>query len=586
MSERVRQHTVRRDVDGNPICNRCNTPIEDENYHFRMYHPDFPSIPIGPLHEKCIPFVKLCSICHKPCSLYEQGSEMEDEIQYVSNRKWICLDCIGHISVCSLCRSEEHKDKLLLMDDGQKLCRRCVESNTFHCNVCNKRHYNSSHVREECGEDILLANSACIEHYSGDLCVEGFERVRVNFKTNPIYTCKCCLRVSKGKSRSGYCPNCRRSKKVLICNHCKNYSHITFSTTLADGEKVITCGSCIKTGYVCMDCGEFLPLSKFKSFEKPAEFSGYTPFPHHYKFDTPCITCIKNYIQCPTCFTMVKEVQENGKIKHCRHCFPRLNFCDSCGKPHLEELVCRPNTHILNYSYKPFTFFKISEKEVFNDKMIFMGIENEVTFNSSADSIRARRNITANFNATELYIKSDSSIHGTGGFEIVTSPMSYEYIKSVDWDALLFSPNKFVKSCSCGMHIHINKKSFVSIGHLFKFTKFFNTWDTLRTVIAGRNNVGYAKKIENNIAAICLKKENTLRYSIVNHCPSHTVEVRIFAGAITAKEFKERIEFTHAVHQFSRNASNMSTETDFVQWLVLKSKEYPNLKSFFTKKGE
>ena len=586
----VREHVVRRDENGNPICNRCNSPIIDPEYHFVMYHPDHPDIPIGPLHEECIPFIKLCSTCYRPCSLYKKDSGKIDEIRYLKEEsQWVCVDCLSHTVQCCHC------GKRMADGEGEEItgygtiCPSCVNNETFYCQACNTRHFNANSAGNLRMEELIYYKE-CLEHYQHHICATKFYELRDNFKKNNAYQCKCCKNWVKGRSLSGYCPSCRRSSRVNKCNHCGKYHHITFYSRGKIKDKIISvyiCKECIKKVCVCPDCGGIYPISNFNSSPIKAIVDEII----HKVFDQGigyqrifinflCDGCVKNYIHCPTCHALTKSVEDYHGTKYCTRCEDQLNLCERCHKPHVGELHCRPNSHILNYSYKPGPFFKIAKDEKFTPSLLFMGIENEVTFTDHDSSQLALQNITKYFGADSVYVKADASIKGRGGFEIVTSPMSYKYIKSIDWENSLFHGNNFIKHSSCGMHIHVNKSAFISIGHLFKFTKFFNTWDTLRTKVAGRDAVSYAQKIHENIASVCMKKNNTQRYSIVNHSPTKTIEIRIFSGATTAKEFLTRIEFTCAVFNFSMTASNKSTSKDFLKWLKSQKKEYPTLTSF------
>jgi len=577
----VKEHTTRRDASGNPICNRCNTAITDPNFHIIMFHPEHPSIQIGPLHEDCIPFMKLCTKCFKPCSLFTVESGLKDEAVYVNDGAWLCLDCSAHLEKCDHCSGVITSNPIVV--DGKKLCTSCASSLSFKCLCCNEQHMKDSSTHGYALNDVdslfIETHKVLFKHFNNKICIKCFEEQKDKFPIRKVFRCKCCGNIyeyENEKDDRTYCPLCKVKGKVQTCHICKKNKH-QLKFTEDGGVKLYFCIDCLSTKGFCSKCKTFHKeddivevdglFLKGNSASRSMEdqllnlASGKIE-----KITTVCKECAVSFIRCPACFSLVGKIIKYKGLTYCTSCKSTLNACSVCGKFHMQESSCRPNTEILSYSYRPTPFLIYDPKEVIKKSTVIMGIENEVTFNSYQDSANAHTLITTRFGATELYVKGDSSIRGERGFEIVTHPMSFGGMKMFHWNDL-FDGIKYKKDSSCGMHVHINRSSFKSKLHLFKFTKFMNSWDKLRRDVAGRDCVSYSQKIEKSIAGICTGKQRVDRYSIVNFQPKHTIEVRIFAGATTAQEILRRLEFLHALHEFSSSTHISATPEDFIAWV-------------------
>ena len=81
----------------------------------------------------------------------------------------------------------------------------------------------------------------------------------------------------------------------------------------------------------------------------------------------------------------------------------------------------------MNYSYKPHYYFNYKEK----NEQVYIGFENEINYVDSSTTTLQLQDIYKNYKASELYVKSDGSIKGSG-FELVSMPMSYSFFKDFD----------------------------------------------------------------------------------------------------------------------------------------------------------
>lgn len=180
------------------------------------------------------------------------------------------------------------------------------------------------------------------------------------------------------------------------------------------------------------------------------------------------------------------------------------------------------------------------------------------------------------------YLKWDGSVGG--GFELVTHPhtLAAYHQREVLWDAL----DKLRKSgwrswnsrSSCGLHIHINTASFVSVGHAMRFLLFIYKNPTQLTAFAGRdstyarfsydefvsrtyhdgwNDDGSPIYRRGSLADIVKKKSvNDNRYLAVNAQNNFTYELRFFRGNLNPSAVLACLEFTASLHEYTRELTS------------------------------
>lgn len=241
-----------------------------------------------------------------------------------------------------------------------------------------------------------------------------------------------------------------------------------------------------------------------------------------------------------------------------------------------------------------------------------MGIELEV---EATESRKKRVSECADyFNASYSYamFKSDGSLDGQLGFEIVTAARrlgdhikmfkDWEPVELTSWDA-----------GNCGMHVHIDSRAFTPLT-LGKFLMFFNSPDNAQFIrdIAGRHPKfdGQAQSYANTIDSRYVNNpervkksrcDNESRYRMVNVTnltdseqsrlglyverqskgSYSTIEVRIFRGTLRKDRLLAQIEFAHAAVAFCRSASWQEMDGDaFKHWLSV-TEGYPHLRRWY-----
>jgi hypothetical protein len=249
-----------------------------------------------------------------------------------------------------------------------------------------------------------------------------------------------------------------------------------------------------------------------------------------------------------------------------------------------------PNISLIrNYSYKPTTEFismPYDAKEV-----PFFGIELEVERMEKSET--SRGDMAKKIENKAWYFKNDGSLNN--GFEIVTHPLTFSYIKhsAKDFESALndLSCNAYnsYNANSCGMHIHISKKAF-GTWQLYKFMKFFAENVPFIVAISQRKMeklVQWANiedNDDNTLMYKAKKKEgNSARYVAINLQNYSTIEVRIFRGTLNFNSFMKNIEFIHALYMFTKE-SKIITLDSFKEY-ISNSCEYSNLKKFIKLKN-
>jgi hypothetical protein len=285
----------------------------------------------------------------------------------------------------------------------------------------------------------------------------------------------------------------------------------------------------------------------------------------------------KKYIQiCIPC------AMKSGRVKcsKCNGYYNRKHVC-SCQYKKPSE----PCTEVYNYQadWKPF-------KES-NDAYLFgIEIEVELEHNSLSKTDKA-------FKKPWLIYKWDGSLsdRGNGGFEIVTMPLGWEWMKKnkAEFDVIFDLAKLGLKSKltdTCGMHVHLNKDIF-STFHLYKFYNFYyknqklmhymsgRTWDNMRKWA----NFKYGDN--KSLAKFSKNKTSGDRHGAINLMNPESVEVRIFRGTLAPDPFWRNIEFVKATCDFTRYAHVNDLSVDlFRDYVRENSKEFPHLYEYLCDK--
>jgi hypothetical protein len=244
---------------------------------------------------------------------------------------------------------------------------------------------------------------------------------------------------------------------------------------------------------------------------------------------------------------------------------------------------------INSYSFRPSMKFCSLSNE--NSNAPFFGIELEVERKNS-NGLK-HKYMAGLIKHEHWYFKTDGSL--TDGFEIVSHPMTFNYIKQSEKtfaDSLkLLVENGYnsYDANTCGMHIHISKANFTT-WHLYRFLKFFVENKEFIVSISQRKMEKLQKwaniEDENDSSLIYKAKKkdgNDKRYVAINLQNKATIEIRIFRGTLNLNSFMKNIEFAHSLFMYTKENKDISL--DGFKMYLESSCDYSNLKKFINLKN-
>lgn len=265
-----------------------------------------------------------------------------------------------------------------------------------------------------------------------------------------------------------------------------------------------------------------------------------------------------------------------------------IEWCSSLGS------IRNKNGRTEDYSTNVLAIINGFKSNPFESKPVFMGVELEVIRSKWTEHTLESiiRNIAHSELGKNLIMKYDGSVGGNG-IELVTCPMSLLYFKDLFRDHFFNEANAFSRhlrsSKSCGLHIHIDKKSLTprQLSNVIYFLSLNSNSKFIRS-IGGRNWNSYCrrlnryefdrKKMYKTVHKLVQPKKknwkfegsNWDRYTMLNLKPTHTIEFRFFASTVKQNQLFYRAEFVHALLEFCKEAKTGKelTKSKFCAWLV------------------
>jgi hypothetical protein len=342
---------------------------------------------------------------------------------------------------------------------------------------------------------------------------------------------------------------------------------------------ITICTSCKDMLRTCNSCGNFLG--------------------RYFEGDV-CPDCGYVCEGCNCCVSDANELYRSDIDEYsyyCCNCQDDLYYCFNCDGYYSSECSCqdKDSHHIHSYSYKPNPHF-------FGKGPLYLGVELEVECFGSWNPDEVAEKILTKVNGCDteqyIYCKEDSSIDN--GVEIVTHPMSFQWIKDNenlfnDLSAMLRKLKTYgYKSGRAGMHIHLSRKAFSNL-HLYKMKvwsinhrKFifklsqrsensFNEW-------AWPGEKCYAiKGIKNRHSYMGCRSE------AINLTSACTVELRVFRSSTAQDSFWRKVEFAQALYEFTKVISIKvaeDSEIDSFQMFVNQNhRKFPHLKEWLDGKS-
>lgn len=383
--------------------------------------------------------------------------------------------------------------------------------------------------------------------------------------------CDWCGKQKEGVEEFGgvpLCPSCL--DEAVICARCERPCDSSEAIE-ADDTNNYFCMSCADNYLtVCSECNHY--------FERRWNCINYPNI-------TLCHSCSDGYSTCSDC----------GDAIHRDDIFYSEDedsyFCNSCFNSHENNLI-----H--DYGHKPRPKFKRLNRLNKAEELCF-GVEVEVNHPQSMRRADAAK-LFDGMNKGELfYMKNDSSI-GSCGIEIVSHPMSFEWMrKNPDWlhPITRLSEHKFNSyfGYHCGMHVHMSKRSFTKMG-ILKIKNYLNK--DLRFLMAfgmkkrevlldyAAPEAGRVFRVERGSRLqwrrdgyVYVVSPRSSWWTGHRHIPvnvtDETVEHRWFRGTLSASAIMRNIEFCHALWSNTFNEREL-THKNMYEFMEVNKKLYPN----------
>lgn len=270
------------------------------------------------------------------------------------------------------------------------------------------------------------------------------------------------------------------------------------------------------------------------------------------------------------------EAYENGEFTYCEDCgelyhmsdleyveSDDCSYCNDCIDNHRDEgYITLYHDH--DYDEK---FMVDGEKE---EETLLFGIELEVEQSNRMATDKARMSeILYDMDENSiLAFEQDGSLYN--GFEIITQPMSFEYIKENRqffedmMNKLKSNGYESFNTNTCGHHIHMSKMPltdrqqvlFVAVFEFFRqeFTALsrrdedkLDRWATFITRNYDKDQLNNSEVFE-SLLNILLHQCN--RYRAINVTNTHTLESRIWRGTTDSLEYLARIELMYNIAMY------------------------------------
>jgi len=338
--------------------------------------------------------------------------------------------------------------------------------------------------------------------------------------------------------------------EIYLCDGCAAYSSAELVKAVEGSEhcescadELFTCGDCLRLctdvyevvsgeDYACQDC--VYDLTQCTDCERYGSSHELTTLANG---DCVCdARCLRRYEQCGGC----GEWSRYG----CDDC----HYCDDCENYSEYECDCSNSSGLIHdYGYKPSAVFH-------GEGPVFLGLEVEI---HAGYSIHESAQIAVRHLGDLGYLKEDCSV--SGGFEIVTHPMSHAYaLESFPFDMLDELRRNRCSAGDNGLHVHVSRKGFDSPAHVYRWLKLLHRNRDAVTCVARRDSDYWAPfRASDRVAAKDHAKghRSADRYAAINVTNYATFEVRVFASTLDRTELMAALDLVAASVEYTRSLS-------------------------------
>jgi len=360
------------------------------------------------------------------------------------------------------------------------------------------------------------------------------------------------------------------------CPKCGKWHKTNMIIETVDGRKL--CLNCAKQLYFkCEDCGKWKPFS-----DKVGE---------RWDGQNICKECASvHYFKCERCGRYHKrELRRN---------YNGETICQNCYRNLMQNIIHSYHDNCVRYIKR-----NTPEDLPLTNNTCYFGFELEV----SGDKMHAKDFLETQNIKSDVVLMSDSSIKG-GGFEIVSMPMTKNYINAVFIPkfagALKFlRDNDFKGHNYGGLHIHISQDA-VTNKQLAQLGEILYGNDRDRKIWLG---ITQRKAYEMNSWSKMTNKYNSFysiselpeengkaevgspRYSaLIRDNRTKTYEFRIFNSNLRIERFLKNYECVLALLDYTKeheqNVMPICNTIGFIEYVYSHPTEYENLYKFFVER--
>ena len=372
------------------------------------------------------------------------------------------------------------------------------------------------------------------------------------------------------------CQECLDAEKVMKCDVCNAWYEADEMTYVSHYD-VHVCDVCYdRNVYTCEACGRDIIPSMDDDY---IEVYGY------YFCDASCANEL-GYTECDMCGEWIHEddVYIDGYERHCERCHDhyvdRMEYEEDNGE------------YVKSYGWKPNPQFKA----VHNDPTpnTYYGFELEVS-GSQREAPAFLNFFGDDYDVYDnVYLKSDCSIVG-GGFEIVTHPMTAEYIRK-EFKPLLSSGLRHLRQSHFrghnhgGMHVHVSRSAITSRMFSRMCDLLYNERNLDKWLVLTQRKADeltyWAKLDVDKYAAWDTFNDGDTSYDryVGMNITNRTVEFRIFNSNLRLERVLKNLELVEALVNFSKTKYK-PTMRMFLGYIKAHKQRYTNAYNFIMEKN-
>lgn len=416
----------------------------------------------------------------------------------------------------------------------------------------------------DCGKTFVITKDTVQDRCGNYLCEDCQDDYIICDDCGEFTREDCATIVNNGDKVCEYCLDNHYS----YCEHCNEYVYNDDVVEVHTGRySEYWCSDCADNdAFRCDDCGKW--------------YSTNDHYSYNVEGDTICEDCINNgnYGYCEDC----QEYYYDRHINYCEE--DECYYCDDCYENHQQKTI-----H--DYGYKPSPYFRGTGQEYF-------GMELEVSGDTDyADEFLGIVDDEENL----LYLKHDGSV---SGFEIVTQPMTREFIYEVFADKLkeglqYLNGIGFRGHNQGGIHIHVSK-SVISNEQLNKLVTLlypksennYKMWlsitqrhdDEMKQWSSMKlsNKRRITKEIREYYNSDYKPSIDSGRYTAIN-VTDNTIEFRIFNSNTRIERVMKNYEVIFSLLDFTKE-NILPTMRNYLNYIVDNNEKYKYLYDFLIEK--